>query len=143
MWTTSFTGHTSAAPDAVWRALRAMISGTPLGESGDTYELHGEFAVGTAITMTPQGQDAVQSVITELDVDRCYADVTEFGDLRLTFRHRLDLTSDGGTDVTHTLEIDGAGADQAGQQLGSQISSDFPEAMGDLLRAAEAGVGGD
>ena len=45
--------------------------------------------------------------------------------------------ADGGTEVTHTLEIDGEGADAVGPDLGPQIAGDFPVAMEELLRAAE------
>jgi hypothetical protein len=141
MWTTSYSATTTAAPDAVWGALRALHTGTPLGPDSDRFEPHGPFAIGTEITVTPQGQDPMRSVITELEPNRLYADRTEFGGLALTFRHRLEPTAGGGTEVTHTLEIDGQGADEAGPELGPQISADFPVAMAELLAAAEAGRG--
>src|SRR5215207_4221914 len=137
MWTTEYVASTSAAPAAVWAALRALHSGTPLGPTSDAFELHGPFAVGTTLTITPQGQDSLQSTIVELEADQVYADQTMYGGLTLTFRHRLASTSDGGTRVTHTLEIAGEGADEVGPDLGPQISGDFPVAMGELLAAAE------
>ena len=66
-----------------------------------------------------------------------YADRTVFGELTLTFRHTLAPTAEGGTAVTHTLEIDGEGSDAVGPELGPQIAGDFPVAMAELLRAAE------
>jgi len=137
MWTTEYTASTSAAPAAVWGALAALHSGTSLGPNSDAFELHGPFAVGTTLTITPQGQEPLQSTIVELEADRVYADQTVYGDLTLTFRHRLEFTSDGGTHVTHTLEIAGEGADEVGPDLGPQISGDFPVAMSELLAAAE------
>ncbi|WP_431218430.1 polyketide cyclase [Leifsonia xyli] len=109
----------------------------PLGPASDRFELHGPFAVGTQVTVTPQGQEAMTSTIVELDPDRLYADRTDFGDLALTFRHTLVPAAEGGTEVTHTLEIDGEGADAIGPELGPQIAGDFPVAMDELLRAAE------
>ena len=93
--------------------------------------------LGTRLTVTPQGQDAMESVITELDPERVYADQTVFGGLVLTFRHRLAPAPGGGTAVSHTLEITGDDADAAGPELGPQISGDFPDAMAELLAAAE------
>jgi hypothetical protein len=142
MWTTRINATTTAEPAAVWDALRALHSGTPLGPNSDTFELHGPFAVGTRVTVTPQGQDSMDSVITELEPNAVYADRTAFGGLTLTFRHELQSASDGGTRVTHTLEIAGDGADQLGPELGPQISGDFPETMTELLAAAENGVRG-
>jgi hypothetical protein len=39
--------------------------------------------------------------------------------------------------VTHILEIEGQGAEAIGPELGTQIAGDFPEAMDELLAAAE------
>lgn len=136
MWTTDFTDTTTATPEQVWAALEALHSGTPLGPNSDSFELHGPFAAGTKLTVTPQGQESMQSTIIELEPGRVYADQTRFGDLVLTFRHTLTSGAGGGTRVTHALEITGAGADEVGPELGPQISADFPVAMAELLSAA-------
>lgn len=70
--------------------------------------------------------------------DEVYADQTVYGALMLTFRHQLTRLDDGGTRVTHTLEISGPGADEVGPDLGPQISGDFPVTMGELIVASEA-----
>ncbi len=140
MWTTEYTAETTAAPSAVWGALHALHSGIALGPSSDRFELHGPFAVGTEISVTPQGQDTMRSVIVELVDDQVYADRTEFGGLALLFRHTLTALPGGGTRVTHRLEIDGDEADQVGPELGPQISGDFPTTMSELFAAAERRV---
>jgi hypothetical protein len=123
----------------VWSALRDLHSGIALGPASDRFELHGPFAVGTRITVTPQGQEPMTSEIVELEPERVYADRTAFGGLTLTFRHTLQpLNEDGGTAVTHVLEIAGEEADAVGPELGPQIAGDFPTAMAELLAAAEA-----
>ena len=136
MWTTDFTETTTASPEQVWAALKALHSGTPLGPNSDSFELHGPFAAGTTLTVTPQGQEAMESTITELEPGSVYADQTRFGDLLLTFRHTLTSVDGGGTRVTHTLEITGGGAEEVGPELGPQIGADFPAAMAELLSAA-------
>ena len=137
MWTTNYEQTTAASPSAVWGALERLHSGTPLGPASDAFELHGPFAVGTTLTITPQGQEPMQSTIVALVPNAVYADRTVFGELQLTFRHDLAPTADGGTTVTHTLIIDGPGSDDVGPELGPQISGDFPVAMAELLSAAE------
>ncbi|MFI5614191.1 polyketide cyclase [Amycolatopsis sp. NPDC051903] len=133
MWTTDYRAETTAAPEAVWAALRALHSGEQLSERSDKFELHGPFAKGTELSVTPQGQDTFRSRITELVENEVYEDETRFGDVVLRFRHTLAPRADGGTLVTHRLEIDGEG----GAELGPQISEDFPEAMADLLAFAQ------
>ncbi|WP_138945650.1 polyketide cyclase [Plantibacter sp. M259] len=137
MWTTNYEQTTTASASAVWGALERLHSGTPLGPASDSFELHGPFVVGTTLTITPQGQEPMESTIVALVPETTYADRTRFGDLELTFRHDLRPTADGGTTVTHTLAIDGPGSDEVGPELGPQISGDFPVAMRELLSAAE------
>jgi hypothetical protein len=137
MWTTNYEQTTTASASAVWGALTKLHSGTPIGPNSDSFELHGPFAVGTTLTITPQGQEPMQSTIVALVTDTTYADRTVFGDLELTFRHDLTPAPGGGTTVTHTLFIDGPGSDEVGPALGPQISGDFPVAMAELLSAAE------
>lgn len=136
MWTTEYSAETEASPRAVWAALRALHSGTRLSERSDRFELHGPFEQGTELSVTPQGQDTFRSRITELVEHEVYEDETSFGDVVLRFRHTLVPRADGGTVVTHRLEIDGEGADETGPGLGPQISEDFPVAMSDLLAFA-------
>jgi hypothetical protein len=138
MWTAEYQAETDVEPEAVWAALRDLHSGVPLSEHSDRFELHGPFAVGTGISVTPQGQDTFSSTIVELTEPEVYADRTVFGDLTLLFRHTLAPLPGGGTAITHRLEIAGAGAETVAPELGPQISEDFPAAMSDLIAAARA-----
>jgi len=136
MWSTEYSTETGLAAAAIWAALSDLHHGVPLDGNSDRFELHGTFAVGTELTVTPQGQGSFRSTIVELTENSVYADRTEFGGLILTFRHTLAPLADGGTRVTHHLMIDGEDADAMGPELGPQISADFPEAMDALLAAA-------
>lgn len=136
MWSTEYAAQTQASPEAVWSVLRDLHSGQRLSERSDAFELQGPLEVGTQIAVTPQGQETFRSSIVELKEPQVYADRTEFGDLGLLFRHTLEPLPDGGTRVTHRLEIEGPSADEVGPELGPQISGDFPVTMDDLLAAA-------
>ena len=91
--------------------------------------------MGTELDVTPEGQQTFRSVIVELVPERVYADHTDYNGIGLLFRHVLEDT-DGGTRVTHTLEIDGPGADEVGPELGPQISGDFGTALHRLFDQA-------
>ena len=136
MWSTEYSAETDLAAPAIWAALSDLHHGVALDGNSDRFELHGPFAVGTELTVTPQGQGSFRSTITELTEGSVYADRTEFGGLILTFRHTLAPLAGGGTRVTHQLMIDGDEAGTMGPELGPQISADFPEAMNALLAAA-------
>ncbi|EIV95125.1 polyketide cyclase [Frankia sp. QA3] len=136
MWTTEYSAVADLRPELMWAALRDLHSGVRLSDRSDSFELHGPFAVGTEISVTPQGQDTFRSKIVELVEAEVYADQTVFGDLTLLFRHTFAPAGEGRTRVTHRLEIDGPTSDQVGPELGPQISADFPDAMDDLFAAA-------
>ena len=136
MWSTEYSAETDLAAPAIWAALSDLHHGVALDGNSDRFELHGPFAVGTELTVTPQGQGSFRSTITELTENSVYADRTEFGGLILTFRHTLAPLAGGGTRVTHELMIEGDEAGTMGPELGPQISADFPEAMNALLAAA-------
>jgi hypothetical protein len=139
MWATTYTATTDLPPSAVWAALRALHSGYTPSVNSDRFELHGPFAVGTRISMTPAGQETVESVITAVQDDHLYEDRTELGDIALVFR--FVLTPDGaGTRVEHTLQIEGPAADTTGPVVGPQISADFPDSTAELFAAAASGV---
>ena len=111
MWSTEHSTETGLTALAIWAALSDLHHGVALDGNSDRFELHGPFAVGTQLTVTPQGQGSFRSTITELTENQVYADRTEFGGLILTFRHTLAPLAGGGTRVTHQLVIDGADAD--------------------------------
>lgn len=136
MWTTSHSQDTDVPPTAVWAALRALHVGELNSPDTDRFEIHGPFAVGTQLSVTPVGQDTFRSTIVELEDDRRYADETSFGGTTLRFAHALHPRDDGGTHVTHELMISGPEADRVGPELGPQISADFPEAMTALIAFA-------
>lgn len=127
-------GEVQCCPN-VWIALRDLHTGATKSETGDVFEIHGPFQVGTELSVTPQGQETFRSRIIELVEDERYADETTFGDVTLTFRHVL-TPIEGGTRVVHELVIDGPAVDAVGPELGPQISEDFPAAMQSLFAAA-------
>jgi hypothetical protein len=141
MWTADHSVETELPAPAIWAALRDLHTGAAPSADGDRFEIHGPFAVGTELDVTPQGQPTFRSRIVELIENERYADETAFGDVVLTFRHVLVATP-GGTRVTHQLVIDGPGADATGPELGPQITADFPTALDALIRTAGARVAG-
>lgn len=137
MWTTAHSAETDQPPATVWAALRDIHTGATTAAGGDVFEIHGPFAVGTELSVTPAGQETFRSRIVELVENERYADETQFGDITLTFRHTLEPLA-AGARVTHELLIEGPSADTVGPELGPQISADFPAAMQGLFEAAAA-----
>ncbi|MGO4640908.1 polyketide cyclase [Mesorhizobium sp. 2RAF45] len=142
MWSNEYTAISSLPAAAVWNALKALHEGRLTYEGSDTFVLHGPFAKGTRVSVTPVGQDTFESTIVDLVDNFTYADETSFGDTKLLFRHTL-VPVEGGTQVTHRLEISGPSAAEVGPELGPQISGDFDASMAKLFeQAKEFATGG-
>ncbi|TGT81750.1 MULTISPECIES: polyketide cyclase [unclassified Mesorhizobium] len=137
MWTNEYTATSPLPAQAIWNALKALHEGRLTYEGSDTFVLHGPFAKGTRVSVTPVGQDTFESVIVDLVDNVTYADETSFGDTTLLFRHTL-VPVEGGTQVTHRLDISGPSAAEVGPELGPQISGDFDVSMARLFEQAEA-----
>ena len=138
MWTHEHIADTDLKPEAVWNVLKDLDNWPRWDTSMEEVTLEGPFAVGTRVTMKPTGQDPITSVITEVSENQRYADETDLGDVILRFGHTLTALPDGGTRITHRLEITGPKAGELGPELGPAITADFPEAMAALLAYAAA-----
>jgi hypothetical protein len=136
MWSYEFATDTDVDAAACWKALEAVHMGRASTPSGDRFEPHGPFAVGSEVSITPAGQDTFRSVVTELQEGVVYADETRFDGLTLTFRYTFTALPDGGTRLCHRLVIDGPAADEVGPQLGPQIAADFPTDLAELISLA-------
>ena len=79
MWTTEHTAETPLPPEAVWAALRALHEGRLSYDGADEFALHGPFAVGTRVSVTPEGQETFDSTIVDLVENSTYADETVLG----------------------------------------------------------------
>ncbi len=88
------------------------------------------------MSVTPQGQDTLQSTIVELAENQVFANETSFSGLALVSRYSLRQLGDGGTQVSHSLAISGPRASEAGPDLGPKISEDFPTEMDELIATA-------
>ena len=136
MWTNEYAAISPLPAAAIWNALKGLHEGTLTYEGADTFVLHGPFAKGSRVSVTPVGQDTFESTIVDLVDNVTYADETSFGDTKLLFRHTLTPV-EGGTRVTHRLEISGPSADEVGPELGPQISGDFDASMAKLFQLAK------
>ena len=142
-WSDDYTVETGVAPENIWATLRDLYTGTRLSDRGDTIEIHGPFATGTTLSVTPLGSDIViRCTIIELVAGEVYAYRSEFGGVMITSRHALARLADGGTRITQHSTISGPRAETRGPQIGPRITADHPDAMDDLIAAATARPGG-
>lgn len=136
-WSSDHTANTTVARRDIWAALRDLYTGTPHRADGDTIEIHGPFAVGTRLSVTPHGADfVIGCTITELADGEVYAYRSQFDGLYITSRHTLIALASGGTRVTQHSVIAGPRGETVGPRIGPRITGDHPEVMDDLIAAA-------
>lgn len=136
MWTHEYEQKAPVSTEALWRVLSSIEDWPSWDTSMESVRLRGPFQVGSQVLMTPNGQDTITSVITDIVEQERYADETHMGEVTLRFSHTLTPLSTGGTRIVHRLEISGPAADEVGPQLGPAITEDFPEAMAALIARA-------
>lgn len=133
MWTTEHTVETTASADTVF-ALYADVAAWPTwDESVELAELDGPFAAGSTGRMRPAGIETLPFTLLSVEDGRGFTDETPFMGHVLRFVHLLEPVADGGTRITHRVEIDGPAA----AEMGPNVASDLPEAMAALAAAAE------
>lgn len=136
MWEYEHSVTTDASPEAIWR-LYADPSSWPSWDAGiEHMELDGPFAVGTTGRLTPSGQDTLPFTLIDVERHRRFVDETHVAGLVLRFIHTLVPQRDGGTTVTHRVEITGPAADQLGPQIGPGVTAGVPATIEALVKQA-------
>lgn len=138
MWEYENSIETTASPAAVWRLWADVANWGSWNGDIETVELHGPFAEGSTISMTPAGQDAVTLRLADVRENELFVDEAEVAGVVLRTVHRLEPLDEGRVRVTYRMEITGPAADETGPQIGPQITADFPETMAALVERAEA-----
>jgi hypothetical protein len=70
--------------------------------------------------------------LTEIDPGTVFTDVMDDGQTRVTTLHRLDATPDGRTRISYRTTISGPAA----EQIGPEITADFPAVVAALVQRA-------
>jgi Polyketide cyclase / dehydrase and lipid transport len=138
MWATEYSIETSAPAAEIWQ-LWADVPGWPEWNGDiEKIELHGPFAAGSRIVMTPVGQEPIELRIAEATEPALFVDEAEIGDTVVRTSHRVEPLNDERARITYRMEITGPAADTLGPQIGPEISGDFPQTLAALVERAEA-----
>jgi hypothetical protein len=139
VWATEHTVETAASPEAIWRLWADVPGWSEWNGDIEHIELHGPFADGSTIVMTPKGDEPVRLVLKGVAEPSSFVDEADGGDFVVTTYHGAERLGDGRTRITYRMEITGPAADTVGPEIGPQISGDFPQSIAALAARAEAG----
>jgi uncharacterized protein YndB with AHSA1/START domain len=137
MWEYEYSVETSAAPEALWRHWSDMAAWPQWNDGIESIDVEGPFAVGTAFTMTPPGDEPIRMRLVEIKPSESFTDEMDAGDFAVRTEHRLEPAAGGLTRIVYRTEITGEAAGPIGPQLGPQITGDFPEVLAALAKRAE------
>jgi uncharacterized protein YndB with AHSA1/START domain len=133
-WTREETIEAAATRDAVWRLWSDVERWGEWNAGVAQIEIDGPFATGSAITMTPPGDEPVHLRLTDVVPGEQFVDEARFGGTVITTTHRLEPGAEGSVRIVYRMEIDGPG----GAGIGPAISADFPDVLAALAARAEA-----
>lgn len=140
MWNISATERTSAPASRVWE-IYCDVANWPRWDYGlALYRPDGPFATGTAGVLQPVDGPELSFTLLEVEAGRVFVDKTPIGpDNAIIGRHELVALADG-TQITHTVEIHGPGAEQLAQDFGFK-QEELYETVSNLARYAEQNPG--
>jgi uncharacterized protein YndB with AHSA1/START domain len=139
MWEYEHSVETSAAAGEVWRWWADVTSWSTWNAGVVDAAIDGDFAAGTAFTMTGPDGDAIRMTLAEVVPGELFVDVMDGGDFTVRTEHRLEPLDGGRTRVVYRTEISGPAAGAVGPELGPAITADFPDVLAALVRRAEKG----
>lgn len=137
MWTISATEHTSVPASRIWE-IYCDVANWPQWDHGLVrYQPDGAFATGTSGVLQAVGGPELPFTLTLVEKERCFVDRTPLGpDHAIIGRHELTALPDG-TQITHTIEIEGPEAEHFAHELGF-TREELYETVSNLARYAEA-----
>ena len=138
VWRHEYAIETSATAEVIWRIFRDVPGWKNWNAGIEQIAIDGPFAVGTWFMMTPPGEEALRSQLTDVRENVCFVDETRVGDLAIKVAHRIEPLGPGRTRIVYA--VDAQGPQAAG--IGPAVASDFPEVLASLVRLAEAKASG-
>ncbi|RZS89568.1 uncharacterized protein YndB with AHSA1/START domain [Motilibacter rhizosphaerae] len=126
----------ACSADAVWALYADPESWTEWDGGVDRQEFDGPLATGTTGRFTPSGADPLPFTIEHAEPGRGFTDVFELPGATLRGTHTLTPLPEGGTRITHRVELSGPAADELAPVLMPDITDGVPETVAALARLA-------
>lgn len=133
-WTQESLIDIAATPARVWQ-LWSDVAGWPRWNAGVARAaLHGPFASGSTFEMQlPDDGPLLHCRLLDVRPNERFTDETAFEGVMVRVTHAIAPLAAGGVRVRYRTEVEGPGA----ADIGAGVSSDFPQVLQALKRAAE------
>ena len=137
MWTVEHSVTTSAPAHEVWLRYQDTDTWPEWNAAVGAVRLDGPFATGTTGTLAPPDQEPLPFTLVSVTVDVGYVSETAIADT-VSLRTSAALTplEDGGTRITHRVDLVGPAADFFAQSFGPALTAGLPKTVAALAEAA-------
>lgn len=136
MWVKEYVGKSAARPRQVFSVLADVERWREWNDGVRSVEMQGPFAAGTSAIMVLPDDTELPFVLTRVETDRGFDDLTEVPGAGVSVRVRHQLTPDrDGTLITYTCEVEGP--EDVAEEVGGAVSADFPVVIAALAARAE------
>jgi uncharacterized protein YndB with AHSA1/START domain len=132
MWTTEHSIETTTPRQDVWQAWTDVARWPEWNADIERIALDGPFAAGTAIAMTPRGQEVVHLRLAEVAEGRLFVDEADVGGTVVRTTHRIEDADGGRLRIVYRLEATGPEA----EAIGPAVSADFGDTLAELVAYA-------
>lgn len=136
MFYREFKTTTTASRATVWKLWTDINRWSTWNPGLDQATLVGPFVSGAQFSMTPSGQDAMTSRITNVEEGSAFTDDTVLGDICVTVEHRIVPQEDGLLGIVYSARVTGPGA----EHIGAAITEDFDDVLAALVKLAQSEV---
>jgi hypothetical protein len=132
MWSIEHNAETTVAAERVFGAWADVERWPEWNDDIEQIALHGPFAAGSTIAMTPKGQGTVELRIAEVADGEGFIDEADLDGTVVRTTHRLEPLEGDRLRVVYRLEASGPAA----AQIGAAVSADFADTIASLLEYA-------
>ena len=134
MWTHQDSIDIDAPAATIWQLFTDVEGWRQWNAGIADIVLHGPFEVGTRFTMTPPGEEALESTLVEVSPGRGFIDETRVGPNCVRVIHRIRPLEAARCQVDYATEITGPDA----ADIGAHVTADFPDVLLALKQRAQA-----
>ena len=121
--------------DAVWALYEDVSTWPEWDAQAEWVTRDGPLAAGSTGMMKFKDQEPLQYRLAKVETGREFVDETPVGELVVRVAHRLEPLGPRRVRITYSAQIDGP-EDQA-NEIGSAITSDFPDTIASLVALAK------
>ncbi len=132
------TVKTTASPQDIWNIWQDVVKWNTWDHGIQYSTIDGPFQEGTTGTLKPKGGPLVHTKLTRVEPLKLFVDESKLPFARIIVSHYLH-ESEGCTQVTHQIEMDGPLAFVFAFLIGRKMKKNLPQEMMAMVKKAETG----